>query len=445
MSQAPQLNQGIKVFYSYSHKDEQLRDELAKHLSILRRQGVISEWHDRKIGAGSEWAGEIDQHLNTAQIILLLISPDFLASDYCYDIEMKRAMERHDASEARVIPVILRPVLWMGMPFSKLQALPKDGKAVTLWQTLDEAFVSVAEGIRESVEDLKRRSILQVSHVQQVVEKITFQTLVVDQLHRGDYVTITDAIKAAKPGDRILVRAGLYQEGFIIDKPLEIIGDGEPGEVVIQTGGQHVVLFEAIMGRVANLTLRQIGGGSSWFAVAITQGRLEVEGCDISSQGLACVAIHDGANPRLRHNRIYNSNHMGIYVFDNGQGILEDNEIFRNTYSGIVIESGGNPTIRRNRIYNNKQSGVVIIENGLGTLEENDIFGNVGAGIAIGVDSTSIVRYNRINKNGYEGVWISQRCAGTFEDNDLRNNVHGAWYISKDSLPNIKRERNIEK
>src|SRR3954470_1358357 len=86
----------VEVFFSYSHKDESLRKRLEEHLSILRRQGIISGWHDRMIGAGQEWKGEIDRRLDSARIILLLISPSFLASDYCYDVEMKRALERHD-------------------------------------------------------------------------------------------------------------------------------------------------------------------------------------------------------------------------------------------------------------------------------------------------------------------------------------------------------------
>ena len=116
---------GIEVFYAYSHKDEELRQQLENHLTLLERQGIITNWHDRKIGAGREWEGEIHEHLNTARIILLLISSDFLASDYCYDVEIKRAMERHEAEEARVIPIILRPVDWEEGPFGKLLALPR--------------------------------------------------------------------------------------------------------------------------------------------------------------------------------------------------------------------------------------------------------------------------------------------------------------------------------
>ncbi len=142
----------IKIFVSYSHKDEVLREKLGAHLSLLKRQGFIDEWHDRRIAPGREWAGEIDDNLNSAAIILLLVSPDFLASDYCYDREMKRALERHDAGEARVIPVILRKVDWEGAPFSRLQALPRDGKPVRSWSDEDEAFFEVAQGIRKSVE-----------------------------------------------------------------------------------------------------------------------------------------------------------------------------------------------------------------------------------------------------------------------------------------------------
>ncbi len=147
-------SKAVKVFYSYSHKDEGLRNELENHLAMLKREGVISSWHDREIGAGKEWNGEINEHLNSADVILLLISSDFLASAYCYDVEMKRAMERHEAGDARVVPVILRACDWTGAPFSRLQAFPKDALPVKKWVDRDEAFLDVAEGIRKAVEEL---------------------------------------------------------------------------------------------------------------------------------------------------------------------------------------------------------------------------------------------------------------------------------------------------
>ena len=139
------------VFYSYAHEDEGLRRQLEAHLSALRRQGEIAEWHDRQIVAGSDWARDIDAHLDSADVVLLLLSADFIASDYCWGVEMRRALERHEAGEAVVIPVILRPVDWQIEPLSRLQAVPRDGRAVTRYRNRDEAWTEVVTAIRRAV------------------------------------------------------------------------------------------------------------------------------------------------------------------------------------------------------------------------------------------------------------------------------------------------------
>ena len=144
----------LEVFLSYSHQDHAFRSELDKHLSALKRQGIISAWSDGNIAPGTEWRPQIMAHLNTAQIILLLISADFMDSDFCYSIEMTRAIERHRANQARVLPIILRPCDWKGTPFADLQALPTEGKAVTRWPTHDDAFEDVIQGIRTAIADL---------------------------------------------------------------------------------------------------------------------------------------------------------------------------------------------------------------------------------------------------------------------------------------------------
>ena len=143
-----------RIFISYAREDEDLREKLEKQLAILRRQRLIETWHDRRIGAGAEWAGAIDRELEAADVVLLLVSADFLASDYINDIELKRAMERHEAGTATVIPVILRPCLWQRGDFAKLQALPRDGEPVTSsnWPSQDAALSNVAEGIARVVE-----------------------------------------------------------------------------------------------------------------------------------------------------------------------------------------------------------------------------------------------------------------------------------------------------
>lgn len=148
----------IEVFYSYAHQDEALRNQLDQHLVALRQQGLISGWHDRKINAGTDWAAEIDRHLRSSQIILLLISSAFIASPYCYGIEMQEALRRHEQGDAVVIPIILRPVDWRGTPFEHLQVLPKNARPVTSWSSRDAAFLDIAKSIRNAVENLLARS-----------------------------------------------------------------------------------------------------------------------------------------------------------------------------------------------------------------------------------------------------------------------------------------------
>ena len=117
----------LSLFISYSHKDDEWRAKLDSHLALLKRQSVFDVWHDRRIGAGREWAGDINDALESASVVLLLVSANFLASDYCYDKEMKRALQRHDQGAARVVPVILRTCDWRSSDFGKLQAVPRAG------------------------------------------------------------------------------------------------------------------------------------------------------------------------------------------------------------------------------------------------------------------------------------------------------------------------------
>lgn len=151
-------NDPVTIFISYSHLDEEYRSDLDKHLSGLKRRGLVSIWHDRRIGPGREWAGEIDDNLNAANIILLLISKNFMSSDYCYDIEMKRAMQRHNDDEAIVIPVVLKTCDWRDAPFSKLQAWPKDSKPINRWEDEDVAWLDVVMGIRNAVERIRPKT-----------------------------------------------------------------------------------------------------------------------------------------------------------------------------------------------------------------------------------------------------------------------------------------------
>jgi hypothetical protein len=144
----------LEIFLSYAHRDERLQEELNKHLAPLRRSALINVWHDRKIGPGKDFDAEIDKWLTSADIVLLLVSPDFINSDYCYQREMKAALRRHKTGVARVIPVILRPVDWSKTPIGKLLAIPKDGNPVSTWRHRDKALLDVATNVRRVVEEI---------------------------------------------------------------------------------------------------------------------------------------------------------------------------------------------------------------------------------------------------------------------------------------------------
>jgi parallel beta-helix repeat protein len=479
------------AFLSYVRFEDQHNDgrlsEFRERLSVEVRAQTGDEFpifQDRNdIKWGQNWQERIEDSIDKVTFLIPIIMPSFFNSPPCRS-ELERFLEREKQLKRNDL---ILPVYYIDTPLLNIEdKRAKDELAKIIierqfadWRELRfEPFTSPVVGktlaklatqIRDALErteNLRKpkskpaprkkqgqgkravppqdQSISKSSETaQQPTTKNEPPTIVVDQLHRGNYTTITEAINKANPGDRILVRPGLYKEGIVIDKPLEIIGEGNPGDVIVEAAGRSVLLFQTTMSRVSNLTLRQTGGGN-YFCVKIVQGRLELEGCDITSQSLTCVVIRNGADPRLRRNRIHDSKESGVHVYENGQGTLEDNEIFNNAFQGVSIQAGGNPTLRHNRIHDNKGAGVYVYENGQGTLEYNTILANGHVGVAVSENSNPLVRHNQINKNSYQGIWIYDKGAGTFEDNDLRDNVKGAWDISEDSEPKVKRARNQE-
>jgi hypothetical protein len=151
-----QKSKPIEILFSYTREDEAFRDKLEAHLAALKRQGRIVCWHDRHIRAGMVWDLHISAHLDSADIILLLISADFINSDYCNQVEVKRALERHEKGEVCVVPVILRPADWKEEKFAKFQALPRDAKPIVLWPNLDTALHSVVKGLKEIIVEIEQ-------------------------------------------------------------------------------------------------------------------------------------------------------------------------------------------------------------------------------------------------------------------------------------------------
>ncbi len=145
---------GVSIFVSYAHEDEDLKKELDKYLKVLKRSAKVRIWNDRQLIAGQEWDDAIMSELEKADIILLLISVDFNASDFIWDKELAAAMRRHEAGTARVVPIILRKCEWSRLPYAKLQALPRDGRPVLDYPNRDDAFTEIAEGIERLVNSI---------------------------------------------------------------------------------------------------------------------------------------------------------------------------------------------------------------------------------------------------------------------------------------------------
>lgn len=148
MSEGPK--EPIQVFVSYSHRDQSFVEELGSHLKLLQRQGVIRLWHDCEITAGEEWRDAIESRLASADIVLLLVSSNFLSSEFCWSVELSRAMDRHERGDATVIPIFVRSCLWQDAPFAKLQGVPKNAMPIGSSRDTDRAWTEVATVIRQT-------------------------------------------------------------------------------------------------------------------------------------------------------------------------------------------------------------------------------------------------------------------------------------------------------
>jgi len=409
------------VFLSHNHQDKPQVRQLAMRL----RDAGLNVWFDEwSVRFGDDIYMAVEKGLEISQTLLLCLSPHALGSDWV-TLERSTALFRDPANKhRRFIPLLLADCILPDTLRRYKYIDFRTADAAAFGQLLAACQNSTIADPASPIPPTKAPP-----------------THIVDALHRGHFATISAAIAAANPGDRLLIRPGLYQEGLVINKPLEIIGDGDRDDIIIEAKGQDVILFKTSMGIVRNVSIRQLGGGD-WYGVDISQGRLHLEDCDITSQSLACVAIHDEANPVVRHNRIHDGKAGGIFVYNNGRGTLEDNDIFGNTFSGLQIKTQADPVVRRNRIHDNKQVGVYVNEDGRGTLEDNDIFGNTYSGVEIRDNSTPTLRRNRITKNLSYAIRVRSNGGGTIEHNDLRGNTQGAWLIEDGCT--VKRNGNQE-
>lgn len=216
-----------KVFFSYSSEDHSFLEELKKRLIPLQREGLINEiWYDRNISAGKERQKELDEHLNSSHIILLLVSPDFIASDYCYGKEATKAIERHDRGEAIVIPVILRPSSWKNTRFGKFQVLPRNGKPLNdaSWKPRDKAFIEVVEGIRDAIQELSQKHPLTESPLSENTAQARSTTELSQQSSPGNTALKISTIVASESNKSSPLSSSTNQPTHLSDQKPELSG-----------------------------------------------------------------------------------------------------------------------------------------------------------------------------------------------------------------------------
>jgi parallel beta-helix repeat protein len=222
----------------------------------------------------------------------------------------------------------------------------------------------------------------------------------------------------------------------VINKPVEIIGDGETSEIILEYSDGNCILMQTNYAKVKGLTICGQAGlkGKEYFGVNIPQGCLVLEDCDITSDSLACIGIHGlTAKPRISRCKIHDSKQNGIFVYERGQGIVEDCDIFANTLAGVEIKEEANPTIRRCKIRDGKQSGILIHTKGQGIVEDCDIFANTNSGVVIREEGNPIIQKCRINRNQFRAIYSHDNGRGTVENCDLTDNKGGAFNIDPTS------------
>jgi F-box protein 11 len=483
----------IAGFLSYAHDDDKhdngrisrLRARL--ELSIRVGTGIrdFTIFQDSpNIGWGSDWDRVITQSLDAVVLLFPVVTPLWFASPNCRD-ELHKFRQRQ-IRLGQGDPIL--PVYYLHTPLMQeddddasaderdaaalLRRLQyEDWRALRRTEETDLAYPAAIERLAEHAAPVLRR--LRQTGLRGGLGGITpgaaqaqgvgdggqseaptarqesgrveadcarsptaIQTRVVDPMGRGDFTTISAALKQAPVGARVLVRPGHYNESLVMDRPIELIGDGDRDDIVVEGTQFTTLTFDTNIGFVRNMTLRHRGDKNC--CVWVKQGRLTIEECDISSRGLACLNVNNAADPRVRRNRIHDGAQGGVLLYDDARGAYEDNVIFANALAGIEAKGTSDMVVRRNRLRDGKSAGVLVSDDARGTYEDNDIFANALTGIEVKGKSDPIVRRNRIH-DGTGGILVWEDGRGTYEDNDIFANTLSGIDVKGNSDPVVRR------
>jgi F-box protein 11 len=434
------------AFLSYVWEDDeheggkigQFRDQLSREVRMQTGEEFPIFQDRRDLKWGENWQARIEDAIDAVTFLIPVITPGFFKSEACRD-ELGRFLKREKTLGRKDLILPLYYVDSDELEKPEMRAADPLAQAISEHQYADwrklrfKQFSNLQVKERLARMGSSIRDALHRTAIDPPADPIKTELPknggrrepplhVVDALHPGGFARISQAIQGAQAGDRILVKPGLYQESLLIDKTLEIIGDGKEGDVVVQTRASHVIQFQATFGRIANLTVRQLGG--KYYGIDIAQGQLKLEDCEITSQGLSSIAVHHGADPWVRRNRIHRSSHDGILIYAEGKGTFEGNQIHENSLSGIRISEKSDPIVRNNRIYSNSEDGICITNNGKGRIEDNEIYENKKRGVFVSEaqEGELVLVRNSIYRNEHSGILLTDKSIYYLEANKISGN-----------------------
>lgn len=278
----------------------------------------------------------------------------------------------------------------------------------------------------------------------QPANSFSAQKIIVAADGSGDFSTVREALSNAATGARLFIRPGVYRESILLDKMVEIVGDGGAvEEIIVESIHSSCIVMETEQAIVCNLTLRGRGAnfGKAFFAVDVPRGELTLENCDITSDSLSCIAIHGSwADPLIKNCRVHDGADSGVYIFDNARGQIEKCDVYQNANANVAITSGANPSIKNCRIFEGGNGGVVAWQNGAaGEIENCEIFNHRLANIGVSDSANPTFRSCKIFGGRDSGVFIHQSGYGTFEDCAVHDNQKAEVVIIEKSNSTLRR------
>ncbi len=266
----------------------------------------------------------------------------------------------------------------------------------------------------------------------------TRPSILVAQQGGGQYTTISEALQNAAPGSFILVQKGIYKESLLLDRAVEIIGNGPRDGIVLECGTHHCVTMRTEHATIRGITIRlqTEQGGQGYHALAIPQGQLLVEDCAISSNAAASIAIYNATtNPTFRYCTIHGSTSQGIVVYEHAQGVIEYCDIFHHGQDAVRIATGGNPTFHHCTIHDNQRYGLFADDSAQGTFEDCEFYQNTFSGTIVTTQSNPLLLRCKLHHNQRHGVEVHESGRGSFQDCDIYANAHDNVLIATESTP----------